>query len=101
MIGNKAMTNQPTKCLLENARLVMTFDCLVRVDHNLDRADFSGPNREANAKLFIAAQHMAELVELSERVCDQLDGHTKLLGYVLPEATRLRAILAKIKGAAK
>jgi hypothetical protein len=60
----------------------------------------TGPNREANAKLFIAAQHMDELVEAAEAF-DQASEDAEaqdVSGCMTSARERLRAILAKIKG---
>lgn len=82
-------------------------DCSVR---------FLGPDREANAALFVRAQHMGELVEalkrretdigilvaqirfLEELAGESLEGEDAIIVKSIAEDQRARAILAKIGG---
>lgn len=102
------MTDQPTKGPFYNAQWTMIFDYMVRVDRLTDRAEFSGPNREANAALFIRAQHMDELLEWATKFVALEDNALKewanesLVPWTGDEPCmvrlrRLKAILAKIK----
>lgn len=99
------MDDQPTKVPFSNAQWTMIFDYMVRVDRLTDRAEFSGPNREANAALFIRAQHMDPLVEAVEALGVLPDGYCFCgrtnAGPHDPECRDVRDILAKIKGGAK
>lgn len=105
------MTNQPIKTELSGARWVMTFDNLTRVDQEFNRADFFGPDREANARLFV---HASELVEAAKALLKNIEASAKEAfdandgswpaGWKenAPDEYKVfvavRAILAKIKG---
>ena len=107
------MTDQPTKAPLEVERHTHEIH-LVERDPNQKfpwlRVCFFGPDRESNAKLFIDAQHMPELVEAAKahvKAEEDALAEMKALGMResppdIPYMKRLaafRAILAKIKGA--
>lgn len=94
------MTNQPTKGPLNR----VDFDNVVHVLGGGNLTIFDGPDRKANAALFIRAQHMDELVEAVEQFLAPIN-QTNQVAISEAEQDRDRvfypralAILAKIKG---
>lgn len=69
----EGMTEQPAKGPL----LRVDFDTMVHVWVGDSLTRFDGPNREANAALFIRAQHMDELVKTGTEFAKNIEASAK------------------------
>lgn len=95
------MTDQPTKWILDT-KSEITY---LWSDPNVNWIGFHGPDHKANAKLFLRAQHMDELVEAATKLLPlAMQGHRNIVVWdsdtsdVAIQYRQNLAILAKIKG---